>query len=170
MKEQKSAVALPSNQDGALEATNASAEGRGISIGKRNLVLGIVNASHVFNHMQSSMVSILYPVMMQQLGFGYFQIGVLQTIYQLSAMGFQVVYGVLARFLPRAVLLGIGSVICGTFYAATGLAQNFAQVGVMRGLSGLGSSAQHPVGSATWSLIFKKRAAGFSPCITPRET
>ena len=123
---------------------------------RRNLILGVVNVSHVFNHMQSGMVSVLYPVMMGELGFGYFQIGVLQTIYQLSAMGFQVIYGLLARFFPRAILLGIGNLICGTFYMATGLSQNFVQVGAMRGLSGLGSSAQHPVGSAILVSYFEK--------------
>jgi FSR family fosmidomycin resistance protein-like MFS transporter len=123
---------------------------------RRNLVLGVVNVSHVFNHMQSGMLSVLYPVMMGELGFGYFQIGVLQTIYQLSAMGFQVVYGMLARFFPRAILLGVGNMICGSFYMATGLAQNFAQIGALRGLSGLGSSAQHPVGSAILVSYFEK--------------
>ncbi len=127
-----------------------------VSGSRRNLVLGVVNISHVFNHMQSGMVSVLYPVMMGELGFGYFQIGVLQTIYQLSAMGFQVIYGVLARFFPRAILLGIGNMICGTFYMATGLSQNFVQVGAMRGLSGLGSSVQHPVGSAVLVSYFEK--------------
>jgi FSR family fosmidomycin resistance protein-like MFS transporter len=155
MEEQKGTATFPGDQDTTLGVAALSGD-TDVSTRQRNLVLGIVNVSHVFNHMQSSMVSILYPVMMQQLGFNYFQIGVLQTIYQLSAMGFQVVYGVLARFLPRAVLLGIGSMICGTFYAATGLAQNFAQVGVMRGLSGLGSSAQHPVGSAILVSYFQK--------------
>jgi MFS family permease len=123
---------------------------------RRNLILGVVNISHVFNHMQSGMVSVLYPMMMGELGFGYFQIGVLQTVYQLSAMGFQVVYGVLARFFPRAILLGIGNMLCGAFYMATGLAQNFVQIGAMRGLSGLGSSVQHPVGSAILVSHFKK--------------
>jgi FSR family fosmidomycin resistance protein-like MFS transporter len=123
---------------------------------RRKLILGVVNVSHVCNHMQSGMVSILYPVMMGDLGFGYFQIGVLQTVYQLSAMGFQVLYGVLARFFPRAILLGIGNMICGAFYMGTGLAQNFVQVGAMRGLSGLGSSAQHPVGSAILVSYFEK--------------
>ena len=127
-----------------------------VSASRRNLILGVVNVSHVFNHMQSGMVSILYPVMMGELGFGYFQIGVLQTIYQLSAMGFQVVYGVLARIFPRAILLGIGNMICGAFYMATGSTQNFVQVGAMRGLSGLGSSVQHPVGSAILVSYFEK--------------
>jgi MFS family permease len=138
----------------AIESLQSAADSAGES--RRKLILGVVNVSHVCNHMQSGMVSVLYPVMMGELGFGYFQIGVLQTIYQLSAMGFQVVYGVLARFFPRAILLGIGNMICGAFYMGTGLAQNFVQVGAMRGLSGLGSSVQHPVGSAILVSYFEK--------------
>jgi MFS family permease len=155
MEEQRGTTTFPSDQESTLGVAALSRD-QDVSERQRNLVLGIVNTSHLFNHMQSNMVSILYPVMMQELGFGYFAIGVLQTIYQLSAMGCQVVYGVLARFLPRTVLLGIGSVTCGGFYAATGFAQNFGQVGVMRGLAGLGSSAQHPVGSAILVSYFQK--------------
>jgi MFS family permease len=156
----KDEIAAKGPADSALgEADSTSQLGQAaetVSNSRRNLVLGVVNLSHVFNHMQSGMVSVLYPVMMGELGFGYFQIGVLQTIYQLSAMGFQVIYGVLARFFPRAILLGIGNFICGTFYMATGLTQNFVQVGAMRGLSGLGSSVQHPVGSAILVSYFEK--------------
>jgi len=143
-------------KDSTTELLDASAVTQPAKLARRNVVLAVVNVSHVFNHMQSGMVSVLYPVMMGELGFGYFQIGVLQTIYQLSAMGFQVVYGLLARFFPRAILLGIGNMVCGAFYMATGLAQNFVQIGAMRGLSGLGSSAQHPVGSAILVSYFEK--------------
>jgi len=143
------------DENAAIGDALQSASGRAGET-RRHLIFGIVNVSHVFNHMQSGMFSILYPVMMGELGFGYFQIGVLQTIYQLSAMGFQVVYGMLARFFPRAILLGIGNMICGAFYMATGLAQNFVQIGAMRGLSGLGSRVQHPVGSAILVSHFEK--------------
>ena len=152
MKEEAAETRSDQNPTTAADPSGAEA----ISGSRRNLILGVVNVSHVFNHMQSGMVSILYPVMMGELGFGYFQIGVLQTIYQLSAMGFQVVYGVLARFFPRAILLGIGNMICGAFYMATGLTHSFGQVGAMRGLSGLGSSVQHPVGSAILVSYFEK--------------
>jgi hypothetical protein len=85
------------NTTSAIAAT-AGSEQANVSTSRRTLILGLVNASHVFNHLQSGMLSVLYPVMMVDLGLGYFAIGVLQTIYQLSAMGFHVVYGVLARF------------------------------------------------------------------------
>jgi MFS transporter, FSR family, fosmidomycin resistance protein len=148
------------NDAAVKDATSESLEEEGVidrpSETRRKVVLGIVNTSHVFNHMQSGMLSVLYPVMMGDLGIGYFQIGVLQTIYQLSAMGFQVVYGLLTRFFSRAVLLGVGNMLNGVFYMATGLAQNFAQIGALRGLSGLGSSVQHPVGAAILVSYFEK--------------
>jgi MFS family permease len=149
----KDNVAIKNPAAAGLEAGEAADRARET---RRNLVLGVVNVSHVCNHMQSGMLSVLYPVMMGELGFGYFQVGVLQTIYQLSAMGFQVVYGLLARFCSRAILLGFGNLICGAFYMATGSAHDFAQIGALRGLSGLGSSAQHPVGSAILVSYFEK--------------
>jgi MFS family permease len=123
---------------------------------QRNLVFGIVNLSHLFSHMESGIVSVLYPVMMGEMGFGYFAIGVLQTIYQVTAMGFQVVYGFLARFFPRSILLGIGNILLGLFVMATGFSQNLMQVGLMRGLTGMGSSVQHPVGAAILVSYFEK--------------
>ncbi|HWP57841.1 MAG TPA: MFS transporter [Candidatus Acidoferrales bacterium] len=127
-----------------------------VSRAKRNLVFGVVNLSHVLNHMESSMVAILYPVMMGELGFGYFAVGVLQTIYQVTAMACQVVYGLVVRFMPRALVLGLGNVFLGAMVMLTGLAQSFAQVATMRALTGLGSSVQHPVGSAILVSYFKE--------------
>jgi MFS family permease len=125
MDEQKGAATLITDTATAPPNGTLESEMETIGTSRRNLILGIVNVSHVFNHMQSNMVSVLYPVMMAELGFGYFAVSVLQTIYQLSAMGLQVVYGLLVRFFPRAILLGIGNMIAGTFYMATGLSQSF---------------------------------------------
>ncbi|MFQ5853636.1 MAG: MFS transporter, partial [Candidatus Binatia bacterium] len=50
----------------------------------------------------------------------------------------------------------IGSVTCGSFYILTGFTNTFAQVAVTRGLSGVGSSSQHPVGSAILVSYFEK--------------
>ena len=156
MNNSDKASPLPTPAAPVADAASLRGEHQAVSPARRNLILGVVNASHIFNHVQSSMLSVLYPVMMTELGFGYFAIGVLQTTYQLSAMGFQVVYGILARFFPRAILLGVGNIICGLFYVATGLSQNLLQVGTMRALSGLGSSAQHPVGGAILVSYFQK--------------
>jgi FSR family fosmidomycin resistance protein-like MFS transporter len=148
-------------QDNKAEATAtllvdaAAPQAESVSTAKRNLVFGVVNLSHMLNHMESSMVAILYPVMMGELGFGYFAIGVLQTIYQMTAMACQVLYGFIVRFVPRALLLGIGNLFLGTMVMLTGFAQTFGQIAAVRGLTGLGSSVQHPVGSAILVSYFK---------------
>jgi FSR family fosmidomycin resistance protein-like MFS transporter len=133
----------------------AATETEAVSPERRRFIFGIVNLSHVINHMESSAASVLYPVMMGELGFGYFAIGVLQTIYQLTAMGFQVIYGLVARLFPRAILLGFGNLFLGAMVAAAGLANNLAQLAVARGLAGVGSSVQHPVGSAILVSYFR---------------
>lgn len=153
MEEPKGAREYPTDA-AVLPGEEATAESEFAR--QRNLVFGMINLSHLFNHMESGMVSVLYPVMMGEIGFGYFAIGVLQMIYQMTAMGFQVLYGLLARFFPRSILLGVGNVILGVFVMATGFAQNFTQVAVMRGLAGVGSSVQHPVGSAILISYFEK--------------
>jgi len=153
MEERKGAREYPS--DAAVLHGVEAAAGRE-SARQRNLVFGIINLSHLFNHLESSVVAVLYPVMMGEMGFGYFALGVLQMIYQMTAMGFQALYGLLARFLPRSILLGMGNVVLGLFVMATGLAQNFTQVALLRGLARVGSSVQHPVGSAILISYFEK--------------
>ncbi len=156
MEEPKGAREYPSDA-AVLQGEEATQERE--SARQRNLVFGIVNLSHLFGHMESSAVSVLYPVMMGEMGFGYFAIGVLQTIYQVTSMGFQVIYGLLARFFPRSILLGIGNILLGLFVMATGFSQNLMQVGLMRGLAGMGSSVQHPVGAAILVSYFEKARA-----------
>jgi len=42
---------------------------------ERALVLWLTNVSHAVNHFQNQMISALYPVIMAELGMGYFQLG-----------------------------------------------------------------------------------------------
>jgi FSR family fosmidomycin resistance protein-like MFS transporter len=112
------------------------------------LVLGIVNASHLVNHTNSSIGAVLYPVMMGPLGFGFFEIGVLQTLYQISAQGCQVLAGLIVQYVPRSIALGIGNIFLGLTTILTGMSQNFFQVTASRVAGGAGASVQHPVGSS----------------------
>ncbi|HLY67274.1 MAG TPA: MFS transporter [Chloroflexota bacterium] len=127
--------------------------------GQRKLVLGVVNASHFLNHVQSAMVSVLYPIIMEQMGFGTFEVGVLQTIYQLASQGGQVVYGFLGRFFRHSLLLSVSNLLVGIFSIATGWCQNYGQMFGTRLLSGAGTSAEHPIGSAMLVSYFGKARA-----------
>ncbi len=127
--------------------------------GQRNLVLGVVNASHFLNHVQSSMVSVLYPIMMEQMGFGTFEVGILQTIYQMSSQGGQIIYGFLGRFYRHSILLSISNLLVGVFSLFTGWCVNYPQLLTTRLLSGAGTSAEHPIGSTMLISYFGRARA-----------
>jgi MFS family permease len=119
-----------------------------ISRGQKSAIFGIVNASHAFNHANSSMMAVLYQPISRELGFGPFEIGVLQTTYQIASQGFQVAYGVLTQYFKRSVLLGVGNIILGTLAALAAFVTGYWQLLLLRVGSAAGSSPQHPVGSA----------------------
>lgn len=156
MSESKKAARYSADETVSSDDSGSMAGSKTISTRQRNLVFGIVNLSHIINHLESGMVSVLYPVMMQELGFGYFAIGVLQMTYQMTSTACQVIYGLLVRFFPRSFLLGTGNLLLGLFVMLTGFSQNFVQLTVLRGLAGMGSSAQHPVGAAILISYFEK--------------
>ncbi|HLY64651.1 MAG TPA: MFS transporter, partial [Chloroflexota bacterium] len=135
-------------------ATDSAEEGS-----QKNLVLGVVNASHFLNHVQSGMVSVLYPILMEQMGFGTFEVGVLQTVYQMASQGGQIIYGLLGRFYRHSILLSISNLLVGVFSLATGACLNFSQLFATRLLSGAGTSAEHPIGSAMLVSYFGRARA-----------
>ncbi|MBM2836910.1 MAG: hypothetical protein HW409_1099 [candidate division NC10 bacterium] len=143
------AVAAPPSKP--VEVPEAQVDSR-----QRAAVFGIVNLSHALNHANSGMMAVLYQPMSRELGFGPFEIGVLQTTSQIAAQGFQVLYGLMTQYVKRSVLLGVGNIVLGVFAALAALATNYWQVLLLRVASAAGSSPQHPVGSAILISYFQK--------------
>src|SRR5581483_5660704 len=121
---------------------------------QKRWVLAIVNLSHTINHMNSSMMSILFAVMMGPLGFGYAELGVLQTVNTLVSNGLQATYGVIAQYVKRSIILGAGNTLLGLASIATSTVTGFPQLVFWRAMAGAGSSPQHPVGSTILSTYF----------------
>ncbi|MBI4317223.1 MAG: MFS transporter [Chloroflexi bacterium] len=135
----------------AVQASTSSPDGS-----NRPFVVGVISTSHFLNHVQSGIGGVLLPVMMSQMGFSYFELGLISSVRELCASGMQVVYGVLAQYCRRSVLLGITNNVLGLSAMVTGLTQSFEQVLGARAISGVGSSAQNPVGSVILVTIFRK--------------
>lgn len=114
---------------------------------ERKAICAIVCSSHLVNHFQTTMVAVLFPLMMRDLGFGYVEIGFITTVRGLANQLLQALYGFIVPYVKRAVILGTGSVIVGLSVLATGFASSYPFVLATRTISGVGSSAQHPVGS-----------------------
>jgi predicted MFS family arabinose efflux permease len=108
------------------------------------------------NHIQSGITSVLFPVMMKELGFGFFQLGILSAAHHFVALGLQVIYGFLAAFMKRAVILGFGNVILGVSVLIHAFLGNYPQLLTARVFSSVGASAQNPMGSSILSGYFPK--------------
>ncbi|MPZ13391.1 MAG: MFS transporter [Chloroflexi bacterium] len=122
---------------------------------QRRWVLGIVNFSHMFNHLNSGIVPILFTPMMGALGFGFAELGLMSAAHNVVSQGMQATYGITTQFVKRAVLLGAGNALLGVTTIVTGAVTGFSQLIVLRAISGMGSSPQHPVGSTMLSSWFE---------------
>jgi len=113
----------------------------------RKTLFSIVCASHLVNHFQTSMMAVLFPLLMRDLGIGYLQIAMISTLRGMAGQFLQALYGFVVPYVKRAIILGTGNIIVGLSVIATGFASSYSFVLGTRIFSGLGSSPQHPVGS-----------------------
>jgi len=103
------------------------------------------------------MVSVLYPAIMADLGFGYAQLGVLSALQSLLGSAAQVVCGFLVPFARRTRLLGLGNLIVGFGTLLTGLVGSYAGFVGARSLTSIGNGGQHPVAASLLSGYFPSR-------------
>jgi FSR family fosmidomycin resistance protein-like MFS transporter len=119
-------------------------------------IFGIVCGAHFLNHFQSSMISVIYPLMMKDLGIGLVAIGSITAAYGMVSNVAQALYGFVVPYIRRAVILGAGNVLLGLSVFATGFASGYPHLLTTRILGGVGSSPQHPVGSTMLASYYQK--------------
>jgi len=117
-------------------------------------VFSIVCGTHFINHFQSTMLGVIYPLMMKELGMSYIAIASLASVYNTLGSVFQATYGFVVPYVRRGVILGAGNCLLGLSVAASGFAYDFNQFFTARLLGGIGSSPQHPVGSSMMASYF----------------
>ena len=144
------------SSEAAVSSVVAGAQTNEASQAQKSFILGLVCSSHTLNHIQSGVTSVLFPVMMKELGFGYLQLGILSAAHHFAAQGLQVIYGFLAAFMKRAVILGIGNTILGVSVFVHAFLGSYGQLLGARVFSSLGASAQNPMGSTILSGYFPK--------------
>lgn len=123
---------------------------------QKRFALSLVSLSHALNHLQIGVTAVLYPAMMNELGFGFLQLGFLSAISNLTGQGLQVIWGFLAAFFRRTVLLGLGNILLGISALLHALLGSYSQLIGARIFSSAASSPQHPIGSSLLSRYFPK--------------
>ncbi|HTN70752.1 MAG TPA: MFS transporter [Methylomirabilota bacterium] len=141
--EQTAAVTI---QTRPLEATDE----------QRRLALGIISCCHTLNHLQYSITSVIFPVMMKELGFGLLQLGFISALSSFVGQGLQVIYGFFSGFFKRTTMLGLGNVIVGLVAMLQCFVRSYPEVLAARVAIDAGSSPQHPLGSSILSRYYSK--------------
>lgn len=170
MNDQQTTVASPID-------TRADTPTLESTIQQKRIALSLISGCHVLNHLQYSITSVMFPVMMKELGFGLFQLGALSAISNFVGQGLQVIYGLFTGFFKRTVILGAGNVIVGISAVSQFFVGSYPQLLVARVAIDAGSSPQHPLGASIlsqfypkargWALTFHHSAGSFGSFIGP---
>src|SRR5579864_849554 len=120
-------------------------------------ILWLTNTSHLVNHFLGQMVSVLYPAIIAELGFGYAELGVLTAIQNLIGNATEVIWGFLTPFLRRGYVLALGNLVMTIGTLLTGVVGSFPLLVASRTVYSVGASAQHPIGSSLLSGYFPRK-------------
>jgi len=147
------------------------------SLQQKRMALGVISGCHVLNHLQYSITSVLFPVMMTELGFGLVGLGFISALSSFVGQGLQVIYGFLANFFKRTTMLAVGNVVVGVTAMLQYFIGSYPQLVAARVAIDAGSSPQHPLGSSIlsryypkargWALTFHHSAGNLGSFIGP---
>ena len=130
------------------------APANGATAAQRRFALLLVGSCHALNHLQYAITSVLFPVMMRDLGFGFLQLGFLAAVSNLIGQSLEVTYGFLAGFFKRTRILGAGNVLMGVCTVLQSAVGSYPQVMAANIGVSIGASPQHPLGSSILSRYF----------------
>ena len=147
------------------------------SLHQKRMAIGLISGCHVLNHLQYSITSVLFPVMMTELGFGLVGLGFISALSSFVGQGLQVFYGFLSNFFRRTTMLALGNVVVGITAILQFFVGSYGQLVTARVAIDAGSSPQHPLGSSIlsryypqnrgWALTFHHSAGNLGSFIGP---
>ena len=142
------------DQQSVATSTAVGAQDLDITDQQKRLAIGLISTCHTLNHLQYSITSVIFPVMMKELDFGLLQLGFISALSSFVGQGLQVIYGFFTGMFKRTVVLGSGNVIVGIFGMAQYLVGSYPQLLAVRVAMDAGSSPQHPLGSSVLSRYY----------------
>ena len=110
-------------------------------------IIAAVSFCHMLNDVLQSMLSAIYPMLKDNYGLDFWQIGLLTFTFQVTASLLQPVIGLVIdkRPMPYSLPVGMGSSLVGLLLLAG--AQSFTMLLIGAALIGIGSAVFHPESS-----------------------
>jgi FSR family fosmidomycin resistance protein-like MFS transporter len=116
--------------------------------------IGVATGAHALHDGYTDLIYVMLPVWQAEFGIGYAALGLLRTCYSGTMAGLQIPAALLAERLGVALVLACGTALAGVGYLVAGASTGFWTLVVALVLGGIGSSAQHPLGSALVARAF----------------
>ena len=125
----------------------------------RTRTLAVCGTTHALHDGYTDLLNVLFPLLQAQFGLSYTAIGTLRTIYSTAMAGGQIPSGMLSERFGGRRILALGTMAAAAGYAIAGWSGGLVGAAIGIGLSGLGSSTQHPIASSLVSAAYPGAAS-----------
>jgi len=115
---------------------------------------GVACGAHALHDGYTDLIYVMLPIWQREFGLGYAELGLLRGLFAGTMASFQVPSGLLAERFGAAAVLALGTALAGLGYCLAGASASLALLMLALFVSGLGASAQHPLGSALMARAF----------------
>jgi len=132
----------------------AAGEERPASPHDRRRTMGVALPVHALHDGYSDLVYILLPIWQAEFALSYAAVGLLRSTLSGTMAAFQIPAGLLAERIGGAAVLAAGTALAGLCFCLIGWSSGYAFVAAALFLAGIGSSTQHPIGSALVARAF----------------
>jgi FSR family fosmidomycin resistance protein-like MFS transporter len=130
------------------------AEERPASSQDKRRTMGVALPVHALHDGYSDLVYVMLPIWQAEFALSYAAVGLLRSVLSGAMAAFQIPAGLLAERIGAATVLAAGTGIAGLCFCLIGWSSGYAFVATALFLAGIGSSAQHPIGSALVARAF----------------
>src|SRR6266480_4096367 len=116
--------------------------------------LSVALPVHALHDGYSDVVYIMLPIWQAEFALSYAAVGLLRSTLSGTMAAFQIPAGFLAERVGAAAVLAAGTALAGSCFFLIGWSSSYAFLAAALFLAGIGSSAQHPIGSALVARAF----------------
>jgi MFS family permease len=102
----------------------------------------------------TDLIYVMLPIWQAEFGIGYAALGLLRTCYSGTMAGLQIPSALLSERLGVPLVLAAGTALSGIGYLVAGASVGFWTLVIALLIGGMGSSTQHPLGSALVARAF----------------
>ena len=121
---------------------------------EKRRTMGVALPVHALHDGYSDLVYVLLPIWQAEFALSYAAVGLLRSTLSGTMAVFQIPAGLIAERIGAAAVLAAGTALAGLCFCLMGWSSGYAFLVAELFLVGIGSSAQHPIGSALVAQAF----------------